>query len=168
MNGENSIIRVYVGLGSNLEEPVAQINSALMELDTIEDTQRVAYSSLYQSSPLGDQDHPIQPDFINAVAALGTTLPPHELLHALQTLEQSHGREPNRQKWGPRTLDIDILLYGDEILDDGELIIPHPGLPKRNFVLYPLFEIAPELEIPGNGALEDLMRDCPIQDLKML
>lgn len=154
----------YIGLGSNLENPLQQIKTAINDLQSLADITIVSVSSLYQSPPMGPAD---QPDYINAVLSLETTLPPHQLLDALQSVEQLHGRVRKRH-WGERTLDLDILLYGDQILDDERLKIPHPGMHERAFVLYPLAEIAPEVEIPGIGALQQILPLCPQGDLQQV
>ncbi len=153
----SSLVRAYVGLGSNLNNPVRQIRSALAALDAIAGTCCVAYSSLYRSKPLGDM---VQPDYVNAVAALDTRLPAHELLQELHLIEAEHGRT-RTERWEPRTLDLDLLLYGDQRHESKALTVPHPGLPERDFVLFPLHEIAPELHIPGAGSLRRLMEGCP-------
>jgi len=122
-------------------------------------------SSLYGSSPMGPQD---QPDYVNAVAALRTRLSPFDLLVQLQDLEQRHGRRRDGQRWTARTLDLDILLYGDQIINTENLCIPHPGLGQRNFVLYPLQEISPGLQVPGLGPLAGLIAGCAKGDLVKL
>lgn len=152
-----SLVRAYVGLGSNLNNPVAQIRSALAALDMIPATCCVAHSSLYCSKPMGAI---AQPDYVNAVAALDTHLSAHELLQELHLLEAQHGRVRGEERWGPRTLDLDLLLYGNQNHSCDKLTVPHPGLPQRDFVLYPLHEIAPELDIPGAGSLGRLMERC--------
>lgn len=154
----------YIGLGSNLENPLQQIKTAINDLQSLTDITIVSVSSLYQSPPMGPAD---QPDYINAVLSLETTLPPHKLLDALQSVEQLHGRV-RRRHWGERTLDLDILLYGEQILNDERLKIPHPGMHERAFVLYPLAEIAPEVEIPGIGALQKILPSCPQGDLQQV
>lgn len=151
----------YIGLGSNLGQPLAQVRAAINELQQIDGLKLVAVSPLYASSPMGPQD---QPDYINAVAAVDTSLPPHDLLTKLQLLEQQHGRQRLRH-WGERTLDLDILLYGQQILDDADLTLPHPGLTERNFVVYPLADIAPDIEIPGQGPISQLITRVPRGDL---
>ena len=133
----------YVGIGSNLDEPRRQVLEALTELDRLPHTRVVKKSSLYRSAPMGHTD---QPDFINAVARLETGLPAERLLAELQELEARHGRKrsfPN----APRTLDLDVLLFGDLTLDSPTLKIPHPRMHERAFVLKPLLEIAPELAL---------------------
>ncbi len=151
----------YIGLGSNLGQPLAQVREAINELQQTDGLKLVAVSPLYASSPMGPQD---QPDYINAVAAVETSLSPHDLLKKLQNLEQQHGRQRLRH-WGERTLDLDILLYGQQILDDAELTLPHPGLAERNFVVYPLADIAPDIEIPGQGLIAQLIARVPRGDL---
>ena len=131
----------YIGLGSNLASPIDQISQALNELATLPLSQLVASSSLYASRPVGPQD---QPDFINAVVALETRLSPLALLDQLQALEQHHRRQRQRH-WGPRTLDLDLLLYADDYIDTSRLRVPHPQMTARAFVLAPLAEIAPSL-----------------------
>ncbi len=158
-------VRTYIGLGSNLVEPVEQIRSALAELDDINASGCIAYSSLYRSAPLGPAG---QPDYVNAVAALDTELSAHDLLTALQDIEQRHGRDRSGERWGPRILDLDILLYGRERIDDHRLTIPHPEMHKRNFVLYPLYEIAPRLDLPGLGSLRNLLERSSRQGLQRL
>ncbi|MDZ4263734.1 MAG: 2-amino-4-hydroxy-6-hydroxymethyldihydropteridine diphosphokinase [Pseudomonadota bacterium] len=153
-------VSAYVGLGSNLQSPVEQISTALIELNDLPLSRVVRASSLYRSAPMvAEDDVVIQPDYINAVVLVETTLTPQVLLQQLQQLEQLHQRRRER-RWGPRSLDLDLLLYGDEIIDSCDLVVPHPGLCERNFVLVPLFEIAPDLILPDNRALVDLMALC--------
>lgn len=146
-------VRTFVGLGSNLDEPRRQIERALFALGALEHTRLLAQSSLYRSAPLGPQD---QPFFLNAVAELETLLAPEALLDHLQSIEAAQGRVRTRH-WGPRTLDLDLLLYGSERIATPRLHVPHRGLPERAFVLYPLAELAPELEIPGVGSVAALV-----------
>ena len=153
----SSLVRAYVGLGSNLNDPGAQIRSALAALDAIPATCCVSHSSLYRSKPLGSM---AQPDYLNAVAAVDTHLPAKELLRELHLIEEQHGRVRGMERWAPRTLDLDLLLYGDVQVEGESLTVPHPGLPERNFVLYPLHEIAPQLHIPGAGSLQALLERC--------
>jgi len=143
----------YVGLGSNLDDPSHQVTRALKELDGLPMSRCLRHSSLYRTRPLGPQD---QPDYINAVAVLATALTPEALLDALQELEYRHRRVRHGPRWGPRTLDLDLLLYGRQQLANARLVVPHPELTRRSFVLLPLAEVAPrELEIPGCGSLTD-------------
>lgn len=160
----SDVITAYIGLGSNLEDPIHQVKSAIAELGRLPESGFIAASSLYRSVPLGPQD---QPDFINAVVALGTTLAPYSLLDELQALEEFHQRKRERH-WGPRTLDLDLLLYGNEVIDTERLTVPHPGVSIRNFVLIPLFEIAPDLRLPDNQALSDLIQRCSKDGLQRL
>jgi 2-amino-4-hydroxy-6-hydroxymethyldihydropteridine diphosphokinase len=131
----------YVGIGSNLQDPRAQVLEAFTELDRLPHTRVVKKSSLYRTAPLG---HAEQPDFINAVAQIETGLPAERLLAKLQEVEASHGRQRSFAN-APRTLDLDILLYGELVLDLPDLKIPHPRMQERAFVLKPLLEIAPDL-----------------------
>ncbi len=156
----------YIGLGSNLDNPSAQIKRARQAIAAQAGISERAFSSLYRSAPMGPQD---QPDYINAVMAVATEYTPFELLKALQAIEQEAGRVRGGERWGPRTLDLDLLLYGRCCMRTEELILPHPGLAKRPFVLYPLAEIAPpELLIPGLGTLKELLSRCPWQGLERL
>ena len=138
----------YVGLGSNLNRPTRQIETALELLGEIPRTRLVSVSSLYRSAPFGGIE---QPDFVNAAAALLTKLGPAELLSELQDIEARQGRERNDQRWGPRVLDLDLLVHAMAVIDEPGITVPHPGIAERNFVLLPLLEIAPELVIPGLG-----------------
>ena len=147
----------YIGIGSNQAEPIEQAKQAIMALSNITSTKLISCSSLYCSAPMGPQD---QPDYINAVAKLETTLSAIELLDALQEIEQSQGRVRKKNRWGPRTLDLDIILYADQKIDSERLIIPHYGMQEREFVLYPLFEIAPELQLPNGTSLSEILKGC--------
>ena len=155
----------YIGLGSNLDEPVAQIKSARTAIVLMPDVQELAFSSLYHSSPMGPQD---QPDYVNAVMCVATGLSPMDLLRCLQNIEQEHGRVRKGERWGARTLDLDVLIYGDQEIDLPDLNVPHKGLAERSFVLYPLFEIAPQLLVPGMGPIADLIAKCPLSGLRRL
>jgi 2-amino-4-hydroxy-6-hydroxymethyldihydropteridine diphosphokinase len=144
--------RAYIGLGSNLDEPSSQIERAIELLDSIPRTRLVSRSSLYESAPLGPVE---QPDFVNAVAEILTSLDASSLLTHLQEIERSQGRTRD-VRWGPRILDLDLLIFGDAEIHLPELTVPHPGIAKRNFVLLPLREIAPEFEVPGLGRIADI------------
>ena len=144
----------YIGLGSNLDNPELQLDAALDALHDLPDTNLVKYSSFYRSLPLGPGG---QPDFINAVALLDSGLEARRLLAQLQSIENRQGRTRDGQRWGPRTLDLDMLLYGNQVIDEPELTVPHPGIRHRNFVLMPLLELAPHLEIPGLGRVDELL-----------
>ena len=138
----------YVGIGSNLQDPLAQVKQALAELARLPRTRLLESSSLYRSAPVGYAD---QPDFVNAVASLETSLKPVELLAQLQTIERSQGRKRSFKN-APRSLDLDLLLFDEMTLDLPHLKIPHPRMHERAFVLEPLLEIAPAIAIPGVGA----------------
>lgn len=135
------------------------------EVSQLGDCRRLARSSLYLSTPMGPQD---QPDYVNAVIAIDCRLSPTSLLRELQTLEAGHGRVRNGMRWGARTLDLDILLYAQEIIKSKDLIIPHSGIGQRSFVLAPLAEIAPELIIPGLGPVAQLLEKCSTQGLSRI
>jgi len=138
----------YVGLGSNLENPARQIETAIELLRGIPETRLIACSPLYNTAPFGVVD---QPDFVNAAAVLLTRLEPLELLAKFQEIERNQGREHGGQRWGPRILDLDLLVYSDRVIDEPSLKVPHPGIAERNFVLLPLRDLAPDLVIPGLG-----------------
>ena len=138
----------YVGLGSNLQKPAQQIEQALGLVAEIPRTRLVSVSSLYRSAPFGGIE---QPDFVNAVASVLTQLGPLELLAQLQDVENRQGRERDETRWGPRVLDLDLLVYSGQTISEPGLSVPHPGIGERNFVLLPLEEIAPDLVIPGLG-----------------
>ncbi|GJJ79624.1 2-amino-4-hydroxy-6-hydroxymethyldihydropteridine pyrophosphokinase [Pasteurella canis] len=145
---------VYIALGSNLSTPIAQLNTALKALNQLPHTVLIKSSSFYQSKPLGPQD---QPDYVNAVAYLQTDLPAFKLLDYLQQIENTQGRIRLR-RWGERTLDLDILLYDNEIIQTERLTIPHYDMHNREFVIVPLFEIAPTLVLPNKIRLTDLVQ----------
>lgn len=146
-------VDAYIGIGANLDDPVTRVRGALDALATLPRTGLIAGSPLYGSTPMGPAD---QPDYVNAVAHVATALSPHALLDHLQRLEARAGRERDGPRWGPRRLDLDIIVYGDRRIADGRLVVPHPGAAERGFVLLPLADIAPGLEIPGSGRVADL------------
>ncbi|MCH7537353.1 MAG: 2-amino-4-hydroxy-6-hydroxymethyldihydropteridine diphosphokinase [Proteobacteria bacterium] len=143
----------YVGLGSNLDSPVRQLESAFELLAEIPRSRLVQRSALYRSAPFGGVE---QPDFVNAVATMLTQLTAGELLLELQRIEHARGRERGAVRWGPRVLDLDLLVYSNQEIDEDKLTVPHPGIGERNFVLLPLEEVAPELVIPGLGPLANI------------
>jgi 2-amino-4-hydroxy-6-hydroxymethyldihydropteridine diphosphokinase len=154
----------FVGLGANLGEPRTQVEAALRELDEVPQTRVTRRSSLYRTAAVGHAD---QPDFVNAVAQLETALPAERLLAELQAIEARHGRRrsfPN----APRTLDLDLLLYGDASLEQPGLTLPHPRMHERAFVLVPLAEIAPRAAIPGRGNAQALAERCSRQGVERL
>lgn len=148
---------VYIGLGSNLAgnamSPKQHVTTAIASLDEIQSTHIINISSLYKSKPVGPQD---QDDYINAVAQIETELEPLALLDKLQAIEHNHERV-RKERWGARTLDLDILMYGEDIINNDRLTIPHPEMLNRSFVLVPLHEINPESIIPGKGLVRDLI-----------
>lgn len=152
----------YVGLGSNLEHPREQVRAAFDELAALPETRLVSRSALYRSAPVGFE---AQPDFVNAVARIDTALTPFRLLAELQAIEKRHGRERSFPG-APRTLDLDLLLYGDTVITSPSLTLPHPRMHERSFVLRPLAEIAPAASVPGRGTAEDLLRTCRSQDVE--
>ena len=155
----------FIGLGSNLQDPITHIKLARRAIAALAQVQEQKFSSLYQSAPMGPQD---QPDYVNAVMAIKTALAPLDLLHALQQIETEHGRKRGVQRWGARTLDLDLLLYGDQLINTPELTVPHYGIAERAFVLYPLRDCAPDLVIPDHGKLADLLHNCPLSGLQRL
>lgn len=154
-------VRCYIGLGSNLDNPLQHVEQAFSELAELEHCRLVNASPIYRSAPVGPQD---QPDFINAVAEIETTLEAHKLLDQLQGLEQKHQRVRERH-WGPRTLDLDLLLYGNSQIYTERLCVPHAFMHERSFVLYPLADIAPDLIMPNDETLSSLLVACPMGSL---
>jgi 2-amino-4-hydroxy-6-hydroxymethyldihydropteridine diphosphokinase len=144
----------YVGIGSNLNHPQARVHEAFGHLEALSSTGWVQRSRLYRSRPMGPQD---QPDYVNAAAGLLTQLTARELLAALLGIEKSMGRS-RQERWGPRVIDLDLIWMPGEIIDEPGLTLPHPGVSTRNFVLYPLADIAPSLAIPGHGKVSELLR----------
>jgi 2-amino-4-hydroxy-6-hydroxymethyldihydropteridine diphosphokinase len=143
----------YIGIGSNLQGPARQVENAAALLAEIPGTRLIAASSLYRSGAFGGVE---QPDFVNAVAAVLTTLSAADLLRELQAIESRQGRERGEARWGPRVIDLDLLVYSGETIKSAELSVPHPGIGERNFVLLPLKEIAPDLVIPGLGRVASI------------
>ena len=155
---------VYIGLGSNLDDPVQQLNRAIAGLGRIPATQVCSVSSYYQSRPVGPQE---QPDYINAVVYVQTGLSAEDLLEHLQQIENRQGRVRS-MRWGPRTLDLDMLLYGEHVINSPNLQVPHPEMYQRGFVLKPLAEIAPQLNIFGYGTVQSLMQKIDTADVHKL
>lgn len=158
-------VRAYIGLGSNLDDPLARLRAGVAALTQLDQTHVELCSSLYRTAPVGMQD---QPDFINAVCRVRTGQTPATLMRNLLQIERAHGRVREGEKGGPRTLDLDLLLYGNREIDTEDLTVPHPRLHERAFVLYPLHEIEPDLIIPGQGALRELLTKCTDQWVKKL
>lgn len=160
----NDFTTVFIGLGSNLDRPAEQIKTALSALSQLPCSQSLQCAPWYSSKAVGPGD---QPDYINTVASLETTLTPEALLDELQFIEKHHGRQRNI-RWGARTLDLDILLYGNEIVSTDRLEIPHPEMHQRGFVLQPLADLAPQLRLPKSVALNELLSRCDTSDLYQL
>jgi len=155
----------YIGLGSNLSEPIKQIQSAITEIEKIAQSRVVTVSSIYLSKPMGPQD---QDDYINAVLALDTSLSAIELLDVLQTIEDKAGRVRKKNRWGARILDLDIILYGNDVIKSDRLVIPHYGMTEREFVLLPLAEIAPDLHLPNGNSVKFLSQNIANNDITKL
>ena len=157
--------QVYVGLGSNLDKPLLQLQRAIDYIRNIENVKLHNTSNFYRSAPMGPQD---QPDYINAVVELSTDLSAEDLLDSMQEIENKQGRV-RLQRWGARTLDLDILLYGKEEINTERLTIPHCEISERNFVLYPLRDLVDEdFEIPKVGKLKQLLAKCPMTGITRL
>lgn len=161
----STAVTAYIGLGSNLADPAAQVRAGLAALARLEETRVEACSSLYRTAPVGKRE---QPDFINAVCRVLTAQAPEALMRRLLEIERAHGRVRRGDPGGPRTLDLDLLLFGDRAMATAELTVPHPRLHERAFVLYPLQEIAPDLVIPGRGAVRELLAACAGQRVEKL
>lgn len=144
----------YIGIGSNLDDPEKQVRAAIDALKRLPRSTFVRASRLYRTAPWGKAD---QPAFVNAAVALTTLLSPRELLDALLAIERARGRERDGERWGPRVIDLDILVYGDMRIDEAGLRVPHPHLAERAFVLLPLADLDPDLEIPGQGRVRTLL-----------
>jgi len=160
------MVDVYIGLGSNLEHPAEKVRQARIIIAKHPQMREIKFSSLYSSPPMGPKD---QPDYINAVISIKTDLSASELLSELQGIESDFGRDRSVMRWGARTLDLDILIYGDQQIDSPDLKVPHIGLAERAFVLYPLQEIAPvDLSVPGKGDINSLVLQCPLGGLEKI
>jgi 2-amino-4-hydroxy-6-hydroxymethyldihydropteridine diphosphokinase len=155
----------YIGLGSNLQQPLMQVQRALQALQTVPESELIKHSPLYRSTPLSGNE---QPDYINAVAMLHTSLMPLALLDALQAIEQQQGRIRTAERWASRSLDLDMLLYADYRSDDPHLTLPHPELYNRAFVLYPLYDCHPDLILPNGQALAQLLQTCSAAGLSRI
>ena len=157
-------VRACIGLGGNIGDVAAALRAALAALGALPGTRLVRASRFYRTPAWGVET---QPDFINAVAVLDTTLPARALLDALLDIERAHGREraADGSRWGPRTLDLDLLLYGEAVIDEPGLVVPHPQLHARAFVLVPLAEVAAEAEVPGRGRVDALLAGVDAGDI---
>ncbi len=160
------MVRAFVALGSNLEDPLRQVLLGFDALAKLPNTKLTSRSRLYRSAPVGITE---QPEFVNAVAEIDTALEPRELLDALLAIERAAGRERDGTRWGPRMLDLDLLLYGDRQWDEPGLTLPHAHLHERAFVLLPLKDLAPDLHVPGRGRVSELLEHvdasgCAVMD----
>ena len=153
--------RCFIGLGSNLDDPASQLRRAIAALQQLPQSNGLRLSPVYRNPAIGPGQ---QPDYLNAVAELTTTLTPQALLAALQQIENNQGRQ-REYRWQARTLDLDILLYGDQLISEATLHIPHPRILERNFVLYPLFDLAPELHFPDGSSLQQHLQQCAVGEL---
>lgn len=147
------LVDAFIGVGSNLSYPSSQVEAAIDRLADLPGSRLVARSSLYRSAPFGGVE---QPDFVNAAVQLQTQLSAGRLLEYLKDLERAQGRDEGGKRWGPRVIDLDLLVYGRQRISQPGLSVPHPGIAERNFVLLPLMEIAPELDVPGLGPLSSI------------
>jgi len=155
-------MKAWLGLGSNLQDPLTQLPLALEKLSTLDNIKILRASSLYRTPPWGDE---LQDDFINAVVQIETDLAPLPLLHVLQSIEDAMGRQRTDRRWGPRVIDIDLLLYEEDILNTAELELPHPRMHDRAFVLLPLSELEPATQIPGHGSVDSLLSHLDCSDI---
>lgn len=156
---------VYVGLGANLQYPLETIKLAINELTLLPNSELIAVSKIYSSKPMGPAD---QPDYINAVALIRTELRPHQLFSHTCAIEDKHGRTRVGEHWGPRTLDLDILLFGQQKINDDQLVVPHYGLQQREFVIYPLLDITPDLVLPCGTLVNSLTKNIPLNGMTPL
>ena len=150
----------YIAIGSNLASPLEQVNAAVNALAEIPDSRVISVSSFYRTPPLGPQD---QPDYLNAAVALETSLAPEALLDHTQRIELQQGRTRKAERWGPRTLDLDIMLFGDEVINTERLTVPHYDMKNRGFMLWPLWEVAPELTFPNGESLQAILQQLNVE-----
>jgi 2-amino-4-hydroxy-6-hydroxymethyldihydropteridine diphosphokinase len=156
---------VYVGIGSNLDDPKGQVTRGIVALKGLSATKLIARSKLYLTKPLGRKD---QPDYVNAVAGLMTQLVAPAMLNELKALEKKLGRTQPAERWGPRVIDFDLLVFGAERINSDTLNVPHPGIAERAFVLMPLMDIAPDLDIPGIGRLNAIAARIDATEVRAL
>jgi 2-amino-4-hydroxy-6-hydroxymethyldihydropteridine diphosphokinase len=145
----------YIAIGSNLASPLEQVNAAVQALSEIPQSRLVKVSAFYRTPPLGPQD---QPDYLNAAVVLETSLDAETLLDNTQRIELQQGRQRKAERWGPRTLDLDIMLFGDEVINTDRLTVPHYDMKNRGFMLWPLREVAPELTFPNGESLQAILQ----------
>ncbi len=161
----SNLCRVYIGLGSNLGDSIAYLNNAILALRSQQRIHHLKYSRFYRSKPHGSQD---QPDYINAVAQFETDIDAHELLAILQEIEKNNDRKRTGEHWGARTLDLDLLLYDNIIIETATLIVPHPWMCKRSFVLYPLQELSPDLIFPDGKTLSHCISQVSADEVQLI
>ena len=159
------IMKAWLGLGSNLQQPVEQLKQALLKLSSLDQVEILATSSFYRTPPWGDEQ---QEDFINAVVKVETSLGPDALLRGVQAIETAMGRQRSERRWGPRVIDIDLLLYGDLRYRSDDLELPHPRMHERAFVLVPLCELDNTLEIPARGVVKKLLQEVDCSGIRRL
>lgn len=155
----------YIGIGGNLAQPIDTVKSAIEALKTLSHSEWLGVSSLYRSKPMGPAD---QPDYINAVAAVDTQLEALELLDNLQQIEQQHGRVRKDERWGPRSLDLDLLLYGEQHINHPRLVVPHYGMREREFVLHPLYELQSDIIFTDGISLQQLVAQVPANGIEKI
>jgi 2-amino-4-hydroxy-6-hydroxymethyldihydropteridine diphosphokinase len=155
----------YIAVGSNVEGPRAQVSKAIQAMRALPETKVVLVSPFYETRPFGPVQ---QPDFVNAAVGVLTQLDAHRLLRHLQEIETQLGRPAVHEKWGPRVIDLDLLVYGRERLAEPNLTVPHPGIVERNFVLYPLADIAPDLDVPGLGKVAGLRQRVASEGIRRM
>lgn len=158
-------MKAWLGLGSNMQQPALQLSRALKRLAAADQVEILKTSSFYSTPPWGDE---LQDDFVNAVVQVETSLDPVALLHVAQAIEAVMGRQRDGRRWGPRLIDIDLLLYGDEQLQTDELELPHPRMHERAFVLKPMCELESQLDIPGHGLVENLLKTLDSNGIRRL
>ena len=155
----------YIGLGANLNDPVTTIKLAMHELSLLPQSRFVSASALYMSKPMGPAD---QPDYVNAAVLIETQLTAHQVFEQTCMIEQQHGRVRDGEHWGPRTLDLDILLFDQDIINDEQLTVPHYGIKEREFVIYPLLDISPNLVLPCGTRVESLTETISLNDMVVI
>tara|TARA_B100001250_G_C19765940_1_gene774744 strand:+ start:476 stop:982 length:507 start_codon:yes stop_codon:yes gene_type:complete len=160
---ENNIMELYIGIGSNLDNPIMQVNNAIKSLKKLDSYNSMKISKLYESSPMGPSD---QDDYINAVVMFKSGGSPEDILLLLKDIESSMGRERKLVRWSERIIDLDIILFGDLVYQSDNLLIPHPNAHERAFVLLPLIDINPDIYLPKKGYAKDLIKNCLYKNIK--
>ncbi len=160
---ENNIRELYVGIGSNLENPIVQVNNAIIALKKLDKFNSIKISNFYESSPMGPSD---QDDYINAAVMFKSGGSPEDILLILKDIEYSMGKEKKSVRWSERIIDLDIILFGDLVYQSDNLLIPHPNAQERAFVLLPLIDINPDIYLPKKGYAKDLIKNCLYKNIK--